>query len=324
MNLYTAEYFRLLAARLSPGGVASYWLPVHSLHLEEAQAITAAFCGAFPDCSLWSGAGWDWLLLGRREGTRTTATAHDLWSHPRLGPDLRTLGVENAAQMAALFMADAALLADWYADVPPLADDRPRRFRSAEPTPAETARDFAAWTDAGASWQRFRRSGWVQSALPPGMARAPMAAFAAQHDLNRLMYGEAPGLPATLPAVHRLLEESDLETLPLLLCGTDPQVLEAVSRARAAGHPDPGLLARQGLMALSRRDLPAARDRLTAAWRAGDRRPSTAWALVYTLSVAGQIREAEAVAAGSGLLDDATPAAARARALLTQRFGFGR
>ncbi len=66
VNLYSREYFGLVRGALSEGGVASHWLPVHNLSFDDARAITEAFCGVFEDCTLWTGAGYDWLLVGTR------------------------------------------------------------------------------------------------------------------------------------------------------------------------------------------------------------------------------------------------------------------
>ncbi len=64
VNLYTLEYFRLVRRRLASGGVATHWLPVNQLSVPDSRAIVRAFCLAFEDCSLWSGAGYDWMLVG--------------------------------------------------------------------------------------------------------------------------------------------------------------------------------------------------------------------------------------------------------------------
>ena len=66
VNLYTREYFELMRDRLSDHGIASYWLPIYQLSDSDAKAIIGAFCGAFSDCSLWSGAGAEWILVGSR------------------------------------------------------------------------------------------------------------------------------------------------------------------------------------------------------------------------------------------------------------------
>ena len=84
MSLYTEEFFRLVRSRLNEGGIASYWLPVHSLSLSGARAIVAGFCNAFQDCSLWKGADLDWMLVGSR-GTTRRVTEERL-REPESGP----------------------------------------------------------------------------------------------------------------------------------------------------------------------------------------------------------------------------------------------
>ena len=41
--LYTDEYFRTVAARLAPGGVACQWLPIYELTLEDLRSVVATF-----------------------------------------------------------------------------------------------------------------------------------------------------------------------------------------------------------------------------------------------------------------------------------------
>ena len=66
VNLYSEEYFTLLRKRLAPRGVVTYWLPVYQLEASEAKSLVNGFCGAFSDCSLWTGAGTEWMLVGTR------------------------------------------------------------------------------------------------------------------------------------------------------------------------------------------------------------------------------------------------------------------
>ena len=180
---------------------------------------------------------------------------------------------------------------------------------------------YRPWTDAVAARRRFAGSPWVRQVWPQSWIGASLPYFTVQRDLNRLMFGEMAGLPDTLPAVHGLLTETDLQTVPLLLLGTDPQVLAAADRAQARGVDDVGLTARLGLRALASRDLTGASARLTAAWQQGDHRASTAWALLYVLCRNGQIDQAAAFAAGSGLADDDSAGGRRALDFLAARFG---
>ncbi|HSS44459.1 MAG TPA: fused MFS/spermidine synthase, partial [Thermoanaerobaculia bacterium] len=52
-SLYTADYFRLCARRLKPGGVISMWLPMYSLLPENYRSIVRAFRDVFPNVSIW-------------------------------------------------------------------------------------------------------------------------------------------------------------------------------------------------------------------------------------------------------------------------------
>ena len=69
-NLYSREYFQLMYDRLAPGGMATYWLPMEQLAESDSRTIVRAFADVFDDCSLWIGAGSEWILLGVRPGGR--------------------------------------------------------------------------------------------------------------------------------------------------------------------------------------------------------------------------------------------------------------
>ena len=115
VNLYSREYFQLLHDRLNDGGVATYWLPVEELAEDDARAIVGAFCAAFADCSLWTGAGPHWMLAGTR-GLRERATEEAFaaqWRDDVVGPELVRLGIEQPEQLGATFLADADQLAPW-------------------------------------------------------------------------------------------------------------------------------------------------------------------------------------------------------------------
>jgi predicted membrane-bound spermidine synthase len=132
VNLYSKEYFALLRDRLAPGGLATYWLPVHELRVEEAKAIAKAFCSAFADCSLWCGADLDWMLVGSRpepQPLSDEAFSHP-WQSPRSGKGLFAIGVEAPEQLGALFLADASFLNAWTEQVEALEDDYPQRISS--------------------------------------------------------------------------------------------------------------------------------------------------------------------------------------------------
>ena len=116
VSLYTIEYFRLLRSRLTDNGIATYWLPVYQLDANEARSLVAAFCGAFDDCSAWSGGGGEWILAGGRA------------THPEFNTVDPTIGIETPQQLAETFIADANQLRAFAGDAKPLSDDFPLRL----------------------------------------------------------------------------------------------------------------------------------------------------------------------------------------------------
>jgi spermidine synthase len=112
VNLYTRENFQLIYDRLADGGINTYWLPVHSLLPSDTKAIIRAYCDVFADCSLWSGAGYNWMLAGSRDARwqRAEEGFTRQWSDPAVARELRVLGFEKPEQLGATFIADASRL----------------------------------------------------------------------------------------------------------------------------------------------------------------------------------------------------------------------
>lgn len=67
VNLYTREYFELVAASLAPGGVAAHWLPLYEMDFEDALAVFRSFHAALPHAALWVTFAGDAVLVGSVE-----------------------------------------------------------------------------------------------------------------------------------------------------------------------------------------------------------------------------------------------------------------
>jgi spermidine synthase len=225
VNLYTQEYFELIRARLKPGGISSYWLPGHALEEDATKAIIKAFCNVFADCTLWSGAGMDWILLGSRDaqGPAEFDAFSRQWRDPAVAPELRAIGVENPQQLGALFMADTRELREVTADVLPVVDAWP--FRIVLPVSgSRKVPPLYAWLmNTERSANSFANSQFVRTHWPAGLIEATLPYFAYQRLINQR---HAPGLdamppPHPLETLRHLLLDTDLESLPLWLLGSN-------------------------------------------------------------------------------------------------------
>jgi predicted membrane-bound spermidine synthase len=188
VSLYTREYFALLRDRLNPGGMVTYWLPLHSLPGGSGLGVTRAFCEVFEDCSMWSGIGEELMLVGTRgwEGPTDEGRLARQWSWEELWPDLEATGFERPEQLLATFVADAAQLEPWLAGAPPVVDDAPHRLLGAEGVTRERAQEvYVAWSgrryDARA---RFMESALIDAWVPAQVQERVAPYFEAQRLIN--------------------------------------------------------------------------------------------------------------------------------------------
>jgi predicted membrane-bound spermidine synthase len=235
-SLYTREYFELVKDRLNPAGIATYWLPAYLLLEDEALAIIRAFCEAFEDCSLWSGFHRDWILVGSRRGIAPVTREHfaRLWALERPGSELRRLGVDTPADLAALFMADADALRELTARTAPLVDDHPRRIRSA--LYSEKLRYSIRLMDADSDRQRLETSLWA-AILPSSVLAESAEAFRRRAVLDRALLAELRGADYNFWSdIAWLLSSTELVELPRWLLGSGAQAA-AIAARRGASDP---------------------------------------------------------------------------------------
>jgi spermidine synthase len=168
VNLYTQEFFSLMKSRLKEGGIATFWLPINQLKVDEAKAILRAFHNAFPNASVWASAGRDWIMMGINGPGRTVAEEEirRLWSNGDSGADLRRIGIEVPQQMGALFVMDGEEIDLITRDIAPLTDIYPKRLTD-EPWDEEANNRFAfRYLEAPSALQRFLRSTLVKTIWP--------------------------------------------------------------------------------------------------------------------------------------------------------------
>jgi spermidine synthase len=289
-NLYSREYFQLLYSRLSDGGVATYWLPVEELEENDARAVVRAFCAAFVDCSLWTGAGTHWMLAGTR-GLHERATEEAFvaqWRDEVVGPELVRLGLEKPEQLGATFLADAEQLAPWILSMPPLEDNFPQRLSPRCPKPTE--QDFIErWMEEKQAALRFERSKMVQALWPAELRDRSRTFFTTQRLVNAVTF--VPSRWPGLEDLRDLLLDSTLRTLPLLVAGSDSILQEISQRAWAEGTRSPVLAEHMAIGALVRHDYAVAAD-LFATAAAGSEAMKARLYQVFALMMAERTGEA--------------------------------
>lgn len=256
VNLYSREYFQLAYDRLADGGMLSHWLPVGQMHPRESKAIIAGFCSVFEDCSLWSGAGHEWVLLGSR-GARGPVTEERLarqWGDPTVARSLRSVGFESPDQLGAVFIADATTLRGETQGTEALDDDHPRRIVPDfvfEPDPF-----YAALMDTRLTRGRFESSAFIRRTWPEGARRRSLSWFGPQAWLNRFF--SAGDRPASISELASYLAETSVRTPVLWLLGTSVSEQEIAKRAAQRGIADPYLAQLLAAEALAGRDYLAA------------------------------------------------------------------
>jgi len=301
VNLYTREYFAALAQRLAPGGLATYWLPVQQFDPEGAKAVVAAFCEAFPDCSMWGGSRYDWVLAGGRNFRHRPGARHfgRLWRDPVAGPRLVANGFEQPAQLGAAFLGDADQLRQWVGATLPVSDDFPKRIK-ADIVLDRRFDEYAAWLLPDGAQRRFEASPWVAAHWPTEMIGWTPQYFAVQPILN----GQVVVDPVkSLPNVDALLRNTDLRIPVLWLLDTDTVEQHILERRLADGAKGmrPEYAFALGAGALAERDYTRAAVLLALA---AERSPRAGAAAAYAYCRAGAPRRAATVKGAQQLMPE--------------------
>lgn len=183
-NLFSQEFFALARDRLTDRGILTYWLPVHSLRVAETKSILKGFCNVFENCSLWVGAGRDWMIVGiNHPDPAGPVSAEDFskqWLDDRVAPELRDVGLLSPEQLGATFVADGQRLAAWIGDEPPLDDEHPHRI---DPRHAEGPDDEVGHADfmmSPESQSNFAHSPHIAAIWPASLRESAVAWFPAQ------------------------------------------------------------------------------------------------------------------------------------------------
>ncbi len=267
VNLYSQEYFEMIRARLREGGYATYWLPAQELEPLDTLAITRAFCNAFRDCSLWSGAGLNWMLMGSNNAAPSASLAEfsAQWRDPEVNQELRALGFETPAQMGSLFMADAEMLGTFTAGILPVTDNHPLRISSRLPHAQGREPLYDSMMDEDTRLEQFRTSRYIDTFWPDGLKAESETYFQYERSIKDYFTADRYRQPTERlrwDVIDELLTSTSLETLPLWLLGTNVAMQDIAHRRLQTGTYDPEFEGELALGNLARRAYPAALEQL--------------------------------------------------------------
>ena len=217
VNLYSQEYFQLIHDSLKEGGIATYWLPVAQMGVAGSKSVLKAFCNVFENCTLWTGIGFEWIMVGTR-GNETKVTEKHFakqWEDPLVGPSIRHCGFEIPEQLGAVFLMDASDIREWTKDRNPVVDNFPKRIfgrRSAE----DPTDSLESVMEVSKTSRRFQTSKAIGSIWPDALASKSLDLFEVQQFLNELFLNPGPETAFLhIETMHRILKDSSLR-FPIL------------------------------------------------------------------------------------------------------------
>jgi predicted membrane-bound spermidine synthase len=301
VNLYSQEYFDLIYKRLSEGGIVSYWLPVHQLYEEDARTIIKAFCNVFDNCSLWKGAGLDWILIGTRaavpSGSETLFSQQ--WLDPVVGKELKDLGVEIPAQLGALFIADSDDLRAVTEDTLPLVDNYPLRLSERMKSSKGFSPLYAAMMEESGTRERFLKSDFIERMWPEPVLKESLQYFDYQRMIKDIFlpYYRQTG-SYELNDLYNVLTRTLLRTLPLWMLHTTQKELEIADVLRMEGKFTGKIESLMFISEISERNYgKAIRHMETYLSSASEEESLQAYPMyIFTLCMDAQTRKAEKVA----------------------------
>jgi len=297
VNLYTEEFFSLMKSRLNEGGIATFWLPMNQLKVEESKAILRAFHNAFPNALVWASADQQWIMMGiKGPGRRVNEEElRRLWSQPAAaGPDLRRIGVEIPQQLAALFLMDGEEIDRITGDVTPLTDNYPKRLTDAVWDEQANLDFTSTYMDASSAAYRFVWSPTINRIWPEPLDESLKSFFSVR---EMRYFSETVG-GNELAELDLYLRHSQLRIPVLELLGSDGLRLSIAERVAKKSQPPP-LEAMQDLIAgaLAQRDINGAIRLLESKKDRGPFSLNDTFLLTYLYCLNGDVDKAQTLAA---------------------------
>lgn len=261
VNLYTQEYFQLIHDHLVDGGMTTYWLPVRQLTAPDSKAVIKAFCNVFDDCTMWSGAGLELMMVGSRQNNMRISKNDFIrqWRDPLVETELRAVGLDVPQQLATLFLADTAELKELTQDSQALVDNYPLRLDSnvlGDPAPFQ----YGYWLSALSRPDAFRKSAFIQRLWPKDLLLESEEYIEAQGIINGL-FDRAQSL--NLNTLDTILAKTPLRSTVLWLMNINEDILANAEKAAEKNSTNKRLPYVLGVRAMSERNYMLAEHKFT-------------------------------------------------------------
>jgi spermidine synthase len=297
VNLYTEEFFSLVNSRLKEGGIATFWLPLNLLKVDEAKAILRGFHNAFSNASVWASADEQWIMMGIKGPGRKVnkEDVTSLWSNPSTGADLKRIGMEEPQQLGALFVMDAEEIERLTQDVAPLTDSYPKRL-SDEKSDEQSSHRFALpYLEAPSAQRRFLASSLIRNIWPESLNSSLDLFFLVRE--ARFVSGVV-GAGNKWAELDLYLRHSDLQTPVLEIFGSDQFRLALAEKVEQRTNPPPGETLPDLIAgALARRDITEAIRLLESKNHRRVANRTDLFLLTYLYCLSGNVEKAEALIA---------------------------
>lgn len=126
-NLFSLEFYELVAQRLAPKGIVCQWIHGYGLFPEDLQMVVKTFRSVFPHTTVWNTIPGDYILIGSAEPLALDYThlQSRYGSLPALREDLARRGVHSPLALLADFMLSQEDAARYAQDARLNTDDLP-------------------------------------------------------------------------------------------------------------------------------------------------------------------------------------------------------
>jgi predicted membrane-bound spermidine synthase len=291
-GLYSREYFQLLKDRLSEGGIATYWLPIHSLSEPASRSILKAWSDVFETCFLWRGANLDLMLTGFRGRPNAVSEARFLaqWKDPATLGDLAELGFELPETLGTGFVGDGDYIRSLCAAAAPTADGFPKRIVAPE---AGEKGLYAEWFNLPACADRFKASASLASLWPPELKSRTLPYFLWEGTLSTLGTQLGQRTFPDFSKLHLMLTSTPLRSPAAWMLESNRDYVQAVERCAPELRQSPRAQFHLGARALAERDYARASEHFLRTVGVPEMRRVDLAACLYALCLAGRKDDAE-------------------------------